>query len=325
MLRPILPFALAAVILGGLFLRVDIGEIAKELKGADLAWLPLVLAAGYTSDLFRSLRWQHLLSPIKRPRLFLLFAAAQLGSAVNLMLPLRAGEAVRVRVVSRRGGVEPSSLVGSIFGEVMSDLVSFCAYIIAGVFLLEEARFLWPLAIATGIAVVIGCAGGFVLAGRSESWPDPRENRRPGARAWVEREVYSFARGLQSFRDPGAAFSVLWTAQGIWLFEAVLFYACGRSIGLDLSPGAYLLIVVVANISGSLPITQAGFGVFEVTLTGFIVALGADETQAAAYAIFVHVLLTLPHVVAGPLAALALRLKPADVLFFVRPREEEAA
>jgi len=27
---------------------------------------------------------------------------------------------------------------------------------------------------------------------------------------------------------------------------------------------------------------------------------------------------------AAPLAVLALRLKPADVLFFVRPREEEA-
>ncbi len=44
-------------------------------------------------------------------------------------------------------------------------------------------------------------------------------------------------------------------------------------------------------------------------------ALGADQAQAAAYAIFVHVLLTFPHIISGPLAAIALGINPATILF----------
>ncbi len=319
LIRPLLPVALAAALLGGLFLRVDVSAIAGEIGRADPRWLPVILAANYASDWFRSVRWEHLLSPLRRPGVLLLFAASQLGSAVNLLVPLRAGEAVRVRIVSQRSGVSASSLVGTLFGEVMSDLVVFSIYIVVGLLLLEEAAFLWPVALVSAVMVGGGMAGAYYLAGRAERWPEPAA--APGARAWLGRELYHFARGLQSFRDPAVIFHVTWSAQAIWLCEAAMFYACGRALDLDLSPGAYLLLLVVANIAGAIPLTQAGFGLFEVTLTGLIVALGPDEAQAAAYAIFVHVLLTFPHVVSGPLAALALRINPADVLFLGGKRE----
>jgi hypothetical protein len=45
------------------------------------------------------------------------------------------------------------------------------------------------------------------------------------------------------------------------------------------------------------------------------VAFGVDEAQAAAYAIFSHVMLALPYFAAGPVAAVALRLNIADILF----------
>jgi uncharacterized protein (TIRG00374 family) len=311
--RPVLPFVLAAALLAGLVARVDAGETWREMKEARPEWIPVILAANYTADLFRAVRWRHLLSPVGKAGTFLLFAASQVGSAVNLVAPLRPGEAVRIRVVSRRSGIEPASIVGTWFGEVLSDIITFSSYVAIGLLLLREARFLWPVGALLGVVLVAGTGGAFWVSGRADSLAHSAELGRPGLRARINRQLYHFASGLASVRDPSVALNVLWSAQATWIAETAAFYACGRALDLDLSLGGYLLLVVVANIAGSLPLTQAGIGVFEVTVTGLMVAFGVRDAQAAAYAIFVHAFLTLPHVVSGPVAAVALRMRPSDV------------
>lgn len=314
--RPLLPFLLAGAMLAGLILSVNARAIADELGSVDLSWLPLIIAANLASDWFRGVRWQHLLSPIGRPGVFLLFAASQVGSTVNLLIPLRAGEAVRVQIVSQRSGIGAASLVATLLSEVVSDLFTFSAYIVIGLLLLEQASFLWPLAVVSAALAVGGLAGAFWLARHVERVPDPSLSPPSGRiRAWLQRELYNFAQGLQAFRDPGVMLNVAWSAQAIWLCEALTFYACGRALDVDLPAGGYLLLVVAVNVSGAVPLTVAGVGVFEVTLVGLMAALGVDATKAAAYAIFVHLLLTAPHIVSGPLAAAALRLRPSEALF----------
>jgi uncharacterized membrane protein YbhN (UPF0104 family) len=101
-----------------------------------------------------------------------------------------------------------------------------------------------------------------------------------------------------------------------------MYYACGRALGFDLSPAVYLLVVVGATIAVSVPVTQAGLGVFELAIAGLLVAFGVDESKAAAFAIFSHVMLALPYFATGPLAAVVLRLNMADVLF-LRSRDSE--
>src|SRR2546428_8479615 len=164
---------------------------------------------------------------------------------------------------------------------------------------------------------VAGSAGAYYLSGRIDRSAEEGDIVARGLSGWFKRELHNLKEGLQSFRDPKGIFHVSWSAQGIWLCEVIMFYACGRALGLDLSPWAYLLVLVVATLSGSVPITQGGFGVFEVTLTGLIVALGADQAQAAAYAIFVHVFLTFPHLISGPLADVALGIYHATILIGV--------
>jgi uncharacterized membrane protein YbhN (UPF0104 family) len=110
-------------------------------------------------------------------------------------------------------------------------------------------------------------------------------------------------------------FHVAWSSHAAWLCEATMYYAFGRAMGLDLSPAVYLLVVVTATIAVSVPLTQAGLGVFELAIAGLLVAFGVDGSTAAAYAIFSHLFLAIPYLVSGPLAALALRLNPSDILF----------
>jgi uncharacterized protein (TIRG00374 family) len=316
--RPVLSIVLAVVLLAALALQVHPAEIWDEIKDADLYWIPVILAASLVSDWFRAYRWRQLLAPIYRPSTLLLFLAAQIGSAVNFAVPLRAGDAVKVGIVSRRTGLEPASLVGSLVGEVLSDLVTFSAYAAIGLIFVDKASFLWPLGVLAALAAAGLLAGAHFLQRRGETWAGPPEE--DGARRWIGRQLFNFAQGLRSLREPRWMVMVMIGAQGIWLFEALMFYLCGQALGVDLSPAAYLLLVAAANIIGSVPLTQSGFGVFELGVAGLMNALGVPVTQAAAYAVFTHVLLTAPHVVYGPLAAAYLQVTPADV--FARPPQD---
>lgn len=310
--RPFLPMVLAVAMLTALAFRVHPGEVWDELRKADLYWIPALLAANLASDYFRALRWQQLTPEDKRPPALLMFFASHIGSAVNFLIPLRAGEAIRVRIVSQRTGIEPAALVATLLGEILSDLVTFSVYIAIGLALMSEATFLWPVGILAGVVAVGASAGALVLARRGEQWTGPSDTL--GWKGWLGRQLYHFAKGLAPLRKPGRSGVLLVTAQVTWLLETLMFYMSGQALGVELSIPAYLLLVVTANVAGSIPLTQSGFGVFELGVAGVMRALGVPEVQAAAYALFVHVLLTTPHLLYGPLAAWFLHVRPSDVL-----------
>jgi uncharacterized membrane protein YbhN (UPF0104 family) len=300
--------------LAALSFRVHPSEVWDELRKADLYWIPALLAANLASDFFRAVRWQQMLPEERRPPVYLLFFSAHIGSAVNFLIPLRAGEAIRIRIVSERTGIKPAGLVAVILGEILSDLVTFSVYIAIGLALMSEASFLWPVGVLVAVVAAGALAGAITLAWRGEVWTGPP--RRKGAKGWLGRQLYNFAQGLAPLRSPRRFAILVVTAQAMWASEVLMFYMSGQALGIDLSFPAYMLLVVTANVAGSIPITQAGFGVFEVGVVGVMKALGVPEVQAATYAIFVHVFLTAPHLVYGPLAALILGVKPSEILFF---------
>ena len=321
-LRALAQMALAAALLAGLLWRVDLRAVRDELERATLWWLPLAFVANLASDWFRAIRWQQFFRPMKRLSVPFLFALAVLGVAVNLALPLRAVEFVRVQVLRRRTGLKVASILATLLSEKLMDVVAFSSFIVLGIVLYKDAHFLWPLAMAYGAVLAIGLIGArwlATLAGRDgEEGNDDAQppNRRIDS---LRREVISFGAGLQAFRRPRAMFHVVWASHAAWLCEAVMYYACGRALGFDVSPAVYLLVVVAATIAVSVPVTQAGLGVFELAVAGLLVAFGVDEAQAAAFAIFSHVMMALPYFATGPLAAIALRLSIPDILFLRFP------
>jgi uncharacterized protein (TIRG00374 family) len=242
-----------------------------------------------------------------------LFGTAVLGVACNLALPFRAGEVIRVQVMRSRSRLKASHIVATIVSEKLLDMVAFAGFIALGIVLYREAQFLWPLAVAYAAIMVAGLLIARRLADRwrsnDVSQPDGR------FRSWISNESRSFGEGLQAFKSVKALFRLSWTSYAAWLCEAAMYYACGRALGLELSPAVYLLVVVVATIAVSMPFTPAGIGVFEVAITTLLVAFGVNETQAATFAIFAHVMLALPYFISGPIAAIALKVSPADIFF----------
>lgn len=306
----------AAALLALLLWRVNVGQVRDELSQANLWWLVPAFVFNLVSDYFRAIRWREFFRPMRRVGLGFLWLVALIGVACNLALPLRAGEFLRMQLLRRRTGLEFPQVIATILSEKLMDTVAFSAFLVLGIALFPEAHFLWPLAVLYGFVLAGGVIGARWLAARSMTEEGLAPQPEGRWRLWVAQNVRSFGRGLQSFRSTRSLAIISGASVAAWVTESVLYYSCGQALGLDLDPAVYLLVVVAATVAVSVPLTQAGIGVFEVALTGLLVAFGVDKAEAAAFAIFSHVMLALPYFVAGPLAAIALRVNVNDVLFW---------
>ena len=312
--RYLAQLSFAAGLLGLLLWRTDLAAVREELSGADLWWLPLAVFVNLMSDYFRAIRWRVFLLPLVSVGVSFLWGVSIIGVACNLALPFRAGEVVRVQIVRRRTGLELAQVVATVISEKLMDTVAFSAFLVIGLLAFPEARYLWPLAAAYLALLVIGVIGARWLSSNTdERFLSTQTEGRWRVR--IVEQLRSFSTGLKAFRSRRALLIVSVCSIAAWACEATMYWAAGESIGLDLSPAFYLLLVVAATIAVSVPITQAGLGVYEVALTSLLVAFDVDRSQAVAFAIYAHAILAVPYLLAGPLAAVAMRIRLRDVFY----------
>ncbi len=96
---------------------------------------------------------------------------------------------------------------------------------------------------------------------------------------------------------------------GFWLFDLACLYTVFVAIGHPVNPGILMVCYTVADIMGSLPLTPAGLGVFEVSLGATLYAFGYPKevlaTAVLGFRFFSFWLCTL----AGGICYLVLRLR----------------
>ncbi|HEX8682962.1 MAG TPA: lysylphosphatidylglycerol synthase transmembrane domain-containing protein [Ardenticatenaceae bacterium] len=123
--RTLFGLALTLLTLYLAFRRVDIGEVWEVLAQAEGAFVVLALGSGLLNHLAKTLRWQVLLGEQRRSvSLWTLFSVLLMGQALNTLLPLRAGEVVRVYMVGGRGPGR-SFTAGTIVLEKVLDMLSY--------------------------------------------------------------------------------------------------------------------------------------------------------------------------------------------------------
>src|SRR4029450_11134955 len=92
--------AISAALLVYLFRSVDLAELGRQLRGAHWGWMLVAIVMAPLQLWVRGRRWWYLFPPGSNPQG--ITAAMMIGYMANNVLPLRAGEVVRVYVVARR-------------------------------------------------------------------------------------------------------------------------------------------------------------------------------------------------------------------------------
>src|SRR5579884_291953 len=154
--RIALQLAVSAAFIGILLWRVNVGKLWHELTAANWHWLLLAVPCFGASTLFGGLRWWLLVRrtgevPLRAGVLTLLAS-----SAVDLLLPLRAGTVALLQVLNHRYRVPRAGVVGAAAAGGLVDIVATVALVVA----------LWPLLAVTSrssLGSILGIASGIAV------------------------------------------------------------------------------------------------------------------------------------------------------------------
>ena len=216
----VLGVAISVASLVYLFWSVDPRDVLARLATTNWTFLTISLALNLLSVWIRSWRWYYLFPPGSRPSH--LFNAVMIGYMANNILPLRAGEVVRVYIASRHGPRFWTSVATLVVERVLDGLA--VGLILAGLFLTlpipRELR--WPAVIFLGVDVVAMAALAVIAIapGGCATLIRVVFHRWARLERWLLDALGTMSEGLRGVRARRHLLPIAASSVGIWLVLA---------------------------------------------------------------------------------------------------------
>ena len=294
-----------SVLLVFLLLRsVQLDSVGEAFRHANLLFLLPALAFYFAGVWVRTLRWGVLLRPVQRIGARRLFQVLAVGYMANDILPLRAGEAVRVYMLWQKERISPGATFATILVERIFDGLALTGFLVAGGLLVRLGDSLLWLTRVAGLVFVVGVLAAVAMAvAPALTLRLASTLLRPlpaGMRDIMLRVIRSFEDGLHILRSVRETALVLMLSLGAWLLEASVFYMLMFSFSFRPSYVAAVLGAAVANLASMIPSSPGYVGTFDVGLLNVLSGtFGVDASVAAAYTALVHAALFLPITLLG--------------------------
>jgi uncharacterized protein (TIRG00374 family) len=299
---------LAGALLGGLalwlaFRGADWSEVRRSLAAVDIRIALLGTVCTLLSLAVNTFRWRRLFPHAPRdlgPLAF--FRALTIGQAINILLPLRAGDVARLYALSSRGSVSAVQVLPTLVAEKVFDLTLF---VVAIAWL--ALTLAWPAASPLQIAVRGAVAGGAMVlllvtarVDKGLRFLDPLLARLgEGVRRRLRTAAAQVVEGLQVLRDPRAARDIALASAAIVALSALTNAAALRACGLTLPLTAPLLLVVSFQ-AGSMPPSLPGrIGVLHFATAASLAPFGVGKEDALTAALVLYVVAIVPRLVLG--------------------------
>jgi protoporphyrinogen oxidase/uncharacterized membrane protein YbhN (UPF0104 family) len=302
LIRLVPGLAISALFIVALFSQAPIARVGEALSrvrpGFVLAAL-LALAVGYA---LRCQRWAMMLRSLGAQIRFVDAAVPLMGSvAINNVLPLRAGDVVRIVAFRRLTKVGPAMQLGSLVLERLLDVATLIA-ILAATLALARVSTLQP-AVRGGLdllaCALVAAAVVFVAAPRPiRLLVRAAEGRLPHLKPMGE-SLLQLSEAITALSHPGQLLRLAVVSLAAWLSEGAAYIAIARALGVDHSLPAGLAALGLGTLATSIPSSPGYVGTFHYFAALALRQFGADPALAAAYAILVHALLWLPTTITG--------------------------
>jgi uncharacterized membrane protein YbhN (UPF0104 family) len=226
------------------------------------------------------------------------YALTLVGYMGNNVLPLRAGDVMRVYLMAPRARTTMRNVVGTLIAERLLDVFVLLAMffilaygVLRGIDAPSEAALGGAAAVVLGAALVVVVL--LLVANRTGRGQGLIDFLRPLATATRE------LRGAY-----GAAMVGLTLA--IWVAEAGTYLFVGESVGLEISAIQALYLIALASVFLLIPSGPGYAGTLDAAVLFGVRAIGGSGSEAVSFLIMLRFVLLVPITLAG-LAALLLR------------------
>jgi hypothetical protein len=255
---------------------VDLGSFWSDLASAHVGWLGPMVVLAAASLWLRARRWRLLLEGLGPLGDTPVFYATCIGFMGNMVLPLRAGEAIKPLVIARGGRISMPAALATVAIERLLDMVMLGLFAGITLLMVPTGDFLRGAAQTLVVVVVLAIAL-LVAVIRYAAWIERHTHgiadRLPAFAGRIVREgAHGFLRGVGGLRDARTLAAVFAYSALIWL-TAVFGFIAGAfalAIAAPALPLGFATTVIVAA-AVSVPSAPGFIGVF---WAGSEIALG---------------------------------------------------
>jgi glycosyltransferase 2 family protein len=255
------------------------------------AWLAAAAGLYAATTLLRGERWHRILRLIgtktSRRDSYALLTVGYMG---NNVLPARAGEMLRVVLLSRRTGESKRALFGTVVAERLLDGIALASIFVAVVYGVLRKTTLPSdrpvLAAGVGVLLLVLSLGMLQLLRRKRAFERFRTFIRPLAGA-----------SLALLSREGVV--LLGASFAIWAMEASVYLAVARATGLDVGGMGALYLVALTNLFAMLPAAPGYVGTFDAAVAFGVKAIGGSGSAALSYLLVLRFVLFLPITLVG--------------------------
>ncbi|TGK86890.1 UPF0104 family protein [Leptospira noumeaensis] len=268
----------------------DIKEF-ERLEGKINWWIfPLLFLSNLWAFVPFSIRWYHLLE--KKISFSQSFTTSIIGVGLNMVLPARGGDLVRLIMNKRDTELPLTHLFSRIFLEKVMDLGSVVIIGASALFFmgLGQSKNLNLLLISTLVisGMIVGLVlvryfletlrgiakKGFALIGKHKLYEDKLDHHLV--------EFSSFLKGDKLLKP------VLYSIP-TWIFGyAISYYLAGLLIGMPILFPEALLFMFLGGMGVAIPSAPSGIGVFHAAIISGFIIVGRDPGEGLVYATVVH-------------------------------------
>lgn len=291
--------------------KVSLADVGEALALAQFQYIALGLFIMLATLWLKNWRWQLLLTTDEsgKPPFMPLFWAMMLGQYVNLIIPfIRLGEIARIYTLYQQTEISKARTIGTLVVEKTLDLIFFALTILILLPLVILPDFVGNPSTLVGTIAFFLLIILYLLAYQTGwtidvlRWLCSRLPASVGDR--LLRISVDGLEGLAALRNPRLSLYLVSSSLLIALLAILLPYAIFPALGLPLGLLEGALMHVVVSIVTTPPSTPAKIGVFNSAVALLLLSLDVEnEAAIAGYSIAFHLVVMLPQILLGSLAA----------------------
>ena len=285
-MRKILSFCVATLCLYFAFKQVNLEDINRAISNSNFYYILIALLTTYITFILRSIRWKILLDSPSNLKLNKYISTTHIGYFLNNILPFRAGDLGRAKLLSNHSNkIRFSFLLGSLVAEKIIDLWMIGFFSIYLIFF--GFNDVLGLTFSLGILLLYIITSLIIFGNNSVI--NKIKNQFSITKNFVDGYLLISKNKLKL----GIVSLLLWCSFVVYMVALL------KSINIHLSFEQYIGITIITGIVTSLPIAPAAIGTYHLAVIYFLSLYGIGIEQSQTAAILLHSIFLLYTIILG--------------------------
>ena len=280
--------------------------MGDHIRGANFAWLGVMVLFVLADLSARGLRWQRLLAPVAAVPFDRTLQYLLIGYLANNVLPARLGELVRCHYLGDREGISRATALGTVVVERVIDTavvvsIAALAIVVLQVRGLVASAVLFGLAVTALLVVVLALLvvahrlpGAERIGAFADRWPTVRE---------LARKLHG---GLAVASRPRTLVEALVLSFVAWAATVIGFAAAGQALGIEMTTAQAALLASGVALATAIPSGPGNLGTFDIAAAAIAQTFGLEPEKAVALAVISHATILVVTSIGGGIALLRL-------------------